>query len=392
MATLDKKKTPKHIISVTYAVLVMLVYVEWVALWLSNNYCKWSASWDSVPCWTKMILLSAMFFIVGIIVLMIHGYKEGFYQKPSSELISGFLSNSVKGALVRFIILFLFLANVTWAIDCMYSIFMDSHISSILHALIPISSLIILIYTYPYIGKDEPALEEKTVIVSSFSLSKDPNTKKIYPAWINIDLFLKPYIDGIYLTKEKDKKTEPGKEQNNGDYNKSVKLTKIKKHIIIPSIPDIDLDSTILNEESGRPEYITHKINSIRECVLNLQKSDTNRNPYQKLASRLAMLIKVVSEMSVTVEVRKECDYDDFDKLNASFQIILKDLDPDKTLLYINPGTVIASSCLAILSVIGGRTLMYLEQEKRKQLLSIYVSPDKMKDWLRELLNDVNNR
>lgn len=388
MATLDKKKTPKHIISVTYAVLVMLVYVEWVALWLSNNYCKWSASWDSVPCWTKMILLSAMFFIVGIIVLMIHGYKEGFYQKPSSELISGFLSNSVKGALVRFIILFLFLANVTWAIDCMYSIFMDSHISSILHALIPVSSLIILIYAYPYIGKDEPALEEKTVIVSSFSLGRrptqeDPQKTEICLTWENIDLFLKPYVDSIYLAKKKSQPTEP----------ESVKLTKIKKHIIIPSpsMENIDIDDTILNNNYKRPDYITQKINDICQCVLDLQQSNNSRNSYEKLASRLEMLIEVVSGMSVTVEVRKECDYDDFDTLNASFQVILKDLDPDKTLLYINPGTVIASSCLAILSVVGGRTLIYLEQKNRTQLLSIYVSPDKMKDWFRDLLNDANN-
>lgn len=293
MATLNKKKTPKHIISVTYAVLVMLVYVEWVALWLSNNYCKWSASWDSVPCWTKMILLSAMFFIVGIIVLMIHGHKEGFYQKPSSELISGFLSNSVKGALVRFIILFLFLANVTWAIDCMYSIFMDSHISSILHALIPVSSLIILVYAYPYIGKDEPALEEKTVIVSSFSLGRrptqeDPQKTEICLTWENIDLFLKPYVDGIYLAKKESQATEP----------ESVKLTKIKKHIIIPSpsMENIDIDDTILNNNYKRPDYIAQKINDICQRVLDLQQSNNSRNSYEKLASRLEMLIEVVCQ------------------------------------------------------------------------------------------------
>ena len=386
MATLDKKKTPKHIIRVTYAVLVMLVYVEWIALWLSNNYCKWSASWDSVPCWTKMILLSAMFFVLGIIVLMIHGNKEGFYQKPSSELVSGFLSNSVKGALVRFIILFLFLANVTWAIDCMYSIFMDSHISSILHALIPVSSLIILIYAYPYIGKDEPALEEKTVIVSSFSLGRrpteeDPQKTETCLTWENIDLFLKPYVDRIYLAKKKNQTTEP----------ESVKLKKINKHIIIPSMADINIDDTILNKDYKRPDYITEKIDQIRENVSTLKQSDNNRDRYQKLASRLEMLIEVISERSVTVEVKKECDYDDFDKLNALFQVILKDLDPDKTLLYISPGTVIASSCLAILSVVGGRTLMYLEQENRTQLLSIYVSPDKMKDWFRDLMNEANS-
>ena len=389
METLNKKNTPlnpKHTIRVTYAVLGMLVYVEWVALWLSNNYCKWSASWDSVPCWTKIILLSAVYFIVGIIALMIHGNKEGFYQKPSSELISGFLSNSVKGALVRFIILFLFLANVTWTIDCMYSIFMDSHISSILHALIPVSSLIILIYAYPYIRKDEPTLEEKTVIVSSFSLGmrptkEDPQKTEIGVTWNNIDLFLKPYVDRIYLAKRKSQITEP----------ESVKLTKINKHIIIPSMADINIDDTILDNDSKLPDYITPKIDHIRKRVLDLQQSDNSRNSYEKLASRLEMLIEVISGMSVTVEVRKECDYDDFDKLNALFQVILKDLDPDKTLLYINPGTVIASSCLAILSVVGGRTLMYLEQEKRKQLLSIYVSPDKMKDWFRDLINDANN-
>ena len=154
---------------------------------------------------------------------------------------------------------------------------------------------------------------------------------------------------------------------------------------------NIDIDDTILNNNYKRPDYITQKINDICQCVLDLQQSNNSRNSYEKLASRLEMLIEVVSGMSVTVEVRKECDYDDFDKLNALFQVILKDLDPDKTLLYINPGTVIASSCLAILSVVGGRTLMYLEQEKREQLLSIYVSPDKMKDWFRDLLNDANN-
>jgi hypothetical protein len=97
-----------------------------------------------------------------------------------------------------------------------------------------------------------------------------------------------------------------------------------------------------------------------------------------------------ISGMDVQFEIGNSCDYDDFDSLNARFQVALNYLDSDETLLYISPGTANASSSLAILSLVGGRTILYQSQSE-KLLKAVYVSPASLKEWYRDLLKGEND-
>ena len=347
----DMRCTPRLILLQTGFLLLLLLFVEWTGLWLTNNFCEWGGCWKDIPCCAKVVLCCAASALLFILILIVIGYRGNFYRRPSADLVSNLFSNSVKGNGVKFVIMLFFFANVTWLIDCLYYVFIESDLMHLIPAVIPVASMVILLHSYPYMPHRIPEMSEKKVIVSAMSCGQNG-----IMSWRNVDLLLKPYCDTAFKQDERPK--------------------NIEKHVVVPSV---DVIQMIEAPDAGN------------ETILDLVK-DYNKKDKSKelLADFFHKVVMEISGMDVHFEIGNSCDYDDFDSLNARFQVALNYLDSDETLLYISPGTANASSSLAILSLVGGRTILYQSQSE-KLLKAVYVSPASLKEWYRDLLKGEND-
>ena len=347
----DMRCTPRLILLQTGFLLLLLLFVEWTGLWLTNNFCEWGGCWKDIPCCAKVVLCCAASALLFILILIIIGYRGNFYRRPSADLVSNLFSNSVKGNGVKFVIMLFFFANVTWLIDCLYYVFIESDLMHLIPAVIPVASMVILLHSYPYMPHRIPEMSEKKVIVSAMSCGQNG-----IMSWRNVDLLLKPYCDTAFKQDERPK--------------------NIEKHVVVPSV---DVIQMIEAPDAGN--------GTISALVNDYNKKDKSK---ELLADFFHKVVMEISGMDVQFEIGNSCDYDDFDSLNARFQVALNYQDSDETLLYISPGTANASSSLAILSLVGGRTILYQSQSE-KLLKAVYVSPASLKEWYRDLLKGEND-
>lgn len=347
----DMRCTPRLILLLTGFLLLLLLFVEWTGLWLTNNFCKWGGCWKDIPCCAKVVLCCAASALLFILILIIIGYRGNFYRRPSADLVSNLFSNSVKGNGVKFVIMLFFFANVTWLIDCLYYVFIESDLMHLIPAAIPVASMVILLHSYPYIPHRIPEMSKKKVIVSAMSCGQNG-----IMSWRNVDLLLKPYCDTAFKKDERPK--------------------NIGTHVVVPSVDVIQMI-----EAPGADNGIWDLVDKY-----NMQPDKSK----ELLADFFHKVVMEISGMDVQFEIGNSCDYDDFDSLNARFQVALNYLDSDETLLYISPGTANASSSLAILSLVGGRTILYQSQSE-KLLKAVYVSPASLKEWYRDLLKGEND-
>ena len=359
----DMRCTPRLILLQTGFLLLLLLFVEWTGLWLTNNFCEWGGCWKDIPCCAKVVLCCAASALLFIMILIVIGCRGNFYRRPSADLVSNLFSNSVKGNGVKFVIMLFFFANVTWLIDCLYYVFIESDLMHLIPAVIPVASMVILLHSYPYMPHRIPEMSEKKVIVSAMSCGQNG-----IMSWRNVDLLLKPYCDTAFKQDERPK--------------------NIGTHVVVPSMDRIDSiqNVTYFSADDTPAEILGHEanINKLVDAYNDSVKS------LQKLAEFFQAVVKEISGMDVKFEIENSCDYDDFDSLNARFQVALNYLDSDETLLYISPGTANASSSLAILSLVGGRTILYQSQSE-KLLKAVYVSPASLKEWYRDLLKGEND-
>lgn len=347
----DMRCTPRLILWLTGFLLLLLLFVEWTGLWLTNNFCEWGGCWKDIPCCAKVVLCCAASALLFILILIVIGYRGNFYRRPSADLVSNLFSNSVKGNGVKFVIMLFFFANVTWLIDCLYYVFIESDLMHLIPAAIPVASMVILLHSYPYMPHRIPEMSEKKVIVSAMSCGQNG-----IMSWRNVDLLLKPYCDTAFKQDERPK--------------------NIGTHVVVPSV---DVIQMIEAPDAGN--------GTISALVNDYNKKDKSK---ELLADFFHKVVMEISGMDVHFEIGNSCDYDDFDSLNARFQVALNYLDSDETLLYISPGTANASSSLAILSLVGGRTILYQSQSE-KLLKAVYVSPASLKEWYRDLLKGEND-
>ena len=347
----DMRCTPRLILLLTGFLLLLLLFVEWTGLWLTNNFCEWGGCWKDIPCCAKVVLCCAASALLFILILIVIGYRGNFYRRPSADLVSNLFSNSVKGNGVKFVIMLFFFANVTWLIDCLYYVFIESDLMHLIPAVIPVASMVILLHSYPYMPHRIPEMSKKKVIVSAMSCGQNG-----IMSWRNVDLLLKPYCDTAFKQDERPK--------------------NIGTHVVVPSV---DVIQMIEAPDAGN--------GTILDLVKDYNKKDKSK---ELLADFFHKVVMEISGMDVQFEIGNSCDYDDFDSLNARFQVALNYLDSDETLLYISPGTANASSSLAILSLVGGRTILYQSQSE-KLLKAVYVSPASLKEWYRDLLKGEND-
>lgn len=347
----DMRCTPRLILWLTGFLLLLLLFVEWTGLWLTNNFCEWGGCWKDIPCCAKVVLCCAASALLFILILIVIGYRGNFYRRPSADLVSNLFSNSVKGNGVKFVIMLFFFANVTWLIDCLYYVFIESDLMHLIPAAIPVASMVILLHSYPYMPHRIPEMSEKKIIVSAMSCGQNG-----IMSWRNVDLLLKPYCDTAFKPDERPK--------------------NIGTHVVVPSV---DVIQMIEAPDAGN--------GTISALVNDYNKKDKSK---ELLADFFHKVVKEISGMDVKFEIGNSCDYDDFDSLNARFQVALNYQDSDETLLYISPGTANASSSLAILSLVGGRTILYQSQSE-KLLKAVYVSPASLKEWYRDLLKGEND-
>lgn len=348
----DMRCTPRLILLLTGFLLLLLLFVEWTGLWLTNNFCEWGGCWKDIPCCAKVVLCCAASALLFIMILIVIGCRGNFYRRPSADLVSNLFSNSVKGNGVKFVIMLFFFANVTWLIDCLYYVFIESDLMHLIPAVIPVASMVILLHSYPYMPHRIPEMSEKKVIVSAMSCGQNG-----IMSWRNVDLLLKPYCDTAFKQDERPK--------------------NIGTHVVVPSLEKIQM----IEAPDADNKRILALVNDYNE------QSDKSK---ESLARFFKAVVKEISGMDVKFEIGNSCDYDDFDSLNARFQVALNYLDSDETLLYISPGTANASSSLAILSLVGGRTILYQSQSE-KLLKAVYVSPASLKEWYRDLLKGEND-
>ena len=347
----DMRCTPRLILWLTGFLLLLLLFVEWTGLWLTNNFCEWGGCWKDIPCCVKVVLCCAASALLFIMILIVIGYRGNFYRRPSADLVSNLFSNSVKGNGVKFVIMLFFFANVTWLIDCLYYVFIESDLMHLIPAAIPVASMVILLHSYPYMPHRIPEMSEKKVIVSAMSCGQNG-----IMSWRNVDLLLKPYCDTAFKKDERPK--------------------NIGTHVVVPSVDVIQMIEAP-DADNGIWDLVDK---------YNIQPDKSK----ELLADFFHKVVMEISGMNVQFEIGNSCDYDDFDSLNARFQVALNYLDSDETLLYISPGTANASSSLAILSLVGGRTILYQSQSK-KLLKAVYVSPASLKEWYRDLLKGEND-
>ena len=281
----DMRCTPRLILWQTGFLLLLLLFVEWTGLWLTNNFCEWGGCWKDIPCCAKVVLCCAASALLFILILIIIGYRGNFYRRPSADLVSNLFSNSVKGNGVKFVIMLFFFANVTWLIDCLYYVFIESDLMHLIPAAIPVASMVILLHSYPYMPHRIPEMSEKKVIVSAMSCGQNG-----IMSWRNVDLLLKPYCDTAFKKDERPK--------------------NIGTHVVVPSVDVIQM----IEAPDADNERISALVNDYNK------QSDKSK---ELLADFFHKVVMEISGMDVQFEIGNSCDYDDFDSLNARFQVAL---------------------------------------------------------------------
>lgn len=320
--------------------------------------------------------ISAVAIAVLILFFIAMGLATGNYKWPSSTIIGKFISNDIRGSYVPVLLLLAFIAQFSWCLDILLDIiFNNTHYTwvsfwdDVLYLIPPALSMIATLFLFPFRSAKKESLENKDTIVSAISAGAEIQ-------WKNIDLLLKPLISKV------------------GFGDKVVDKLNIRHFYVIPSHEALEKRLQRLPEEVSLP--VVRKIFESEEAVneISCLIDDYNKNfpsEAQKeeemtagaagnpesvkreaevlrkkrkndLEELLRCICRHIKAGDVNFHFADGSDYNVFEDVWRACQNIVNDIDGERLLLYINPGTNVPSSVMAIESLIGDRMLLYAVQ------------------------------
>lgn len=371
--------------------LLLEFYYEEFLNKLTNGYLLWPYQ----PCgWDY-------FFVVGFICLLaviISGGVKNKY-KLSSSTLRQLINNALGYKWLTLFILFFFMMHFSWTIDAGYDIFLKIEFDEVnwmdlCRMVVPGSGMIVAALLIPVYQKEKKSLSEADILLSSFSVSYDKDTKVSFLQLGNFDLFFKPFRCGVFNAL---KITE--------------RLEGINKILVVPSTSlsnaPIRMDSTnegawrkFCDEMWGQNEKIQMTCdqqkyyNNVKTASEKYNKVMNNKGATQaqKLESMKELLSTIWPANYIFSD--KLANYDNFDNMFEIASQLLKrhECSDSRTLIHISPGTSIPAGALTALGVKRNRIVIYTSQEERNKVFSVDIDVDNLSDWFSDLVKDKESK
>lgn len=344
-----------------YVVIIMLVLLGTEYLlyhMISVGYCHVSTG-ERLALYINLLIA---------VPLCLYGLTNKHFHTPTAQLFGRFLENSLKGTPVVLITVLMFMMQLSWfmdylsdAISCFDDVSSKDQVKALLRAAVPFLGMLITVFLFPYPDEVRGKLKDRTLLLTSLSVSKkNPDVGGYVISQLNFELINKTITEDVYDSSE--------------SFEPLGKLDELKNIFIIPSN---EVMSAEISEELGNGN--TTLLNDIRKYN-NINKSD--------LEARRKELADIFTKLlQKTVVLSKPVNYNNLSDVCETAQQVLKEHEnsTNETLLYISPGTNISGSALAILSIVGGRMVLYQEQfVPNAKLVCIYPSVDTLASWYKD--------
>lgn len=320
-----------------------------------------------------------------ITVSIVLGFITKQFRLPSTRIIHRFVDNSLDGDKIVLINLLFFLVHFTWFVDLAFEVVLRHNTDDISTLLVVGSAWLCTLLFFPYTDEIEAGDGNRKVIFTAFSGIGNIT-------WINLDLMLKPLLVGAYSTNRKHPRQTV-------HYD----LSCINKVVVIPSnkrdykinVDSLDIDAIknkcvcdlIHNCDKDVVDSINSEIKVFNSRVSGFKDNNEWDAEFCKL---LQSIMEKLKGRKIEFIVGNRANYDDFDDFKESIVKALKDYEvtPNEVYLYVSPGTSVPTSALSILSVVGGRKILYANQSKPNHVESVFIDKNTVEGWFESIQNE----
>lgn len=366
--------------------LLLEFYYEEFLNKLTNGYLLWPYQ----PCGWDFFFMVGFIFLLAVII---SGKVKNKY-KLSSSTLRQLINNALGYKWLTLFILFFFMMHFSWTIDAGYDIFLKIEFDEVnwmdlCRMIVPGSGMIVAALLIPVYQKEKKSLSEADILLSSFSVSYDKETKVSFLQLGNFDLFFKPFRCGVYNT-----------------LKTIEKLEGINKILVVPStfLPEVPIRMNSADEAAWKDfcdemwrqnEKIQMAYNQQEEYfnkVKTASKEYNKATQAQKLESMKVLLSTIWPANYIFSD--KLANYDNFDDMFGIASQLLKrhECSDSRTLIHISPGTSIPTGVLTALGVKRNRTIIYTSQDKSEdnfgKVYSVDINVDNLSDWFSDLVKD----
>ena len=320
-----------------------------------------------------------------ITVSIVLGFISKQFRLPSTRIIHRFVDNSLDGDKIVLINLLFFLVHFTWFVDLAFEVVLRHNADDISTLFVVGSAWLCTLLFFPYTDAIEAGDENRKMIFTAIS-----GTDVI--TWPNLDLMLKPLLVGARSTNRKHPRQTV-----------QYTLESIETVVVIPSnkrqhdITVETLDTKNLNGKccelickcnQGVVNEINSKINEFNNKVSSFGNVKQWDAAFCNLLQGIMKLLKDGRDIKFIVGER--ANFNDFDDFKVSVVKALKDYEvtPNEVYLYVSPGTSIPTAVLSILSVVGGRKILYADQSEPNHVESVFIDKNTIDGWFESIQNE----
>lgn len=334
----------------------------------------------------RIISLALLALTVTTLVIFISlGFISGQFRLPSTRIIHRFIDNSLDGDKIILIALLFFVIHFTWFVDMAFEVVLKHNADYLgMLAVIGIAWFCTLLF-FPYSDNIDKSDSGRKVIFTPLS-GRDLIT------WENLDLLLKPLLVNVQPTDLPE--------------GSSIKLDTIETVVILPSDSrnaktmvkkladlrsnaDVKLCSAItqLLQEADKVNAIDELISGFNADVVTFgETADWDKS----FCSILHDIVNIICEREINFIVVQRANYNDFKSFKDVAVAALKNHEnhPNEVYLYVSPGTAVPSAALSILSVVGGRRILYADQSSPDVVKSIFIDKNTVDGWFKTIQNE----
>lgn len=336
----------------------------------------------------RIISLAMLALTVTTLVIFISlGFISGQFRLPSTRIIHRFIDNSLDGDKIILIALLFFVIHFTWFVDIAFEVVLKHNADYLgMLAVIGIGWFCTLLF-FPYSDNIDKSDSGRKVIFTPLS-GRDLIT------WGNLDLLLKPLLVNV----------QPADLPEGS----SIKLDTIETVVILPSDSrnaktkvqkladlrsnaDVKLCSAItqLLQEADNVKAIDKLISGFNADIEN---SGETADWDESFCSILHDIVNIICkrEREINFKVVQRANYNDFKSFKDVAVAALKNYEnhPNEVYLYVSPGTAVPSAALSILSVVGGRRILYADQSSPDVVKSIFIDKNTVDGWFKTIQNE----